>query len=276
MSQKKLLEERIIELYNQGLSLQKVANFVGYKSANSVKNILIKYGIQRRGTAGFKEPFKENFFENIDSEEKAYFLGFLMADGNVYVRKQSQPCIRLEISVKDLEILERFKMAIESKNSICFDKRNCCSLKVHSCKMFNDLGKLGVIPNKTKHEIIPNINQDMMRHFIRGFFDWDGWCTNTTSHGKRKGSRKCIGFVSNYEFLDNLNIILNSEIGTRINKVVERIGCSMLLYSSKKDVESLREYMYNDATIYLKRKYDSCYKIYVNTERDWITIPCNA
>ena len=55
-----------------------------------------------------------------------------MADGNVYVRKQSQPCIRLEISVKDLEILERFKMAIESKNSICFDKRNCCSLKVHS------------------------------------------------------------------------------------------------------------------------------------------------
>ena len=42
MSQKKLLEERIIELYNQGLSLQKVANFVGYKSANSVKNILIK------------------------------------------------------------------------------------------------------------------------------------------------------------------------------------------------------------------------------------------
>ena len=245
MSQKKLLEERIIELYNQGLSLQKVANFVGYKSANSVKNILIKYGIQRRGTAGFKEPFKENFFENIDSEEKAYFLGFLMADGNVYVRKQSQPCIRLEISVKD-----------------------CCSLKVHSCKMFNDLGKLGVIPNKTKHEIIPNINQDMMRHFIRGFFDGDGWCTNTTSHGKRKGSRKCIGFVSNYEFLDNLNIILNSEIGTRINKVVERIGCSMLLYSSKKDVESLREYMYNDATIYLKRKYDSCYKIYVNTERD--------
>ena len=96
-------------------------------------------------------------------------------------------------------------MAIESKNSICFDKRNCCSLKVHSCKMFNDLGKLGVIPNKTKHEIIPNINQDMMRHFIRGFFDGDGWCTNTTSHGKRKGSRKCIGFVSNYEFLDNLN-----------------------------------------------------------------------
>ena len=75
--------------------------------------------------------------------------------------------------------------------------------------MFNDLGKLGVIPNKTKHEIIPNINQDMMRHFIRGFFDGDGWCTNTTSHGKRKGSRKCIGFVSNYEFLDNLNIILN-------------------------------------------------------------------
>lgn len=75
---------------------------------------------------------ESDFFENIDSEEKAYFLGFLMADGNVYVRKQSQPCIRLEISVKDLEILERFKMVIESKNSICFDKRNCCSLKVHS------------------------------------------------------------------------------------------------------------------------------------------------
>lgn len=268
MSTMNEIEEKAINLYKSGLSLKNVAERLGYKSSNSIKNILIKHGIERRSTAGYKEPFNEDFFEIIDTERKAYWLGFFMADGNVAERKNSQPVIRIELQKKDRYILEELEKDFGVSNKIK-NSRSCYSLRVHSRKMFHDLNKYGIIPNKTKHETMDNIfnlSEDMIRHFIRGFFDGDGWITNTTSHGKRKGSRKCIGFVSNRRMLEQLQIYLNKKIGTRINKIQDREGCSMLLYSSKRDIEAIKNFIYLNATIYLKRKFEKCYEIYVNTE----------
>ncbi|MGL4451344.1 MAG: LAGLIDADG family homing endonuclease [Sarcina sp.] len=264
-----ILEEKIIEAYKKGLSLKDVAKNFGYRSPNTIKNILIKYNIERRSTAGYKESFNEDFFETIDSEEKAYFLGFFMADGNVCEREKSQPCIRMELNIKDKYILEKFEKLLGLKNKVKDTRKNCVSIRVHSKKMFEDLGRYGVIPNKTKKEsfkAIKELDAEMIRHFIRGFFDGDGWITNTTSHGKRKGVRKCIGFVSNKAMLEDMKLYLNLVLGTRLNKVTDRIGCSMLLYSSKKDVEVLKKYMYQNSNIYLERKYLKCYEIYDNTE----------
>ncbi|MGL4762720.1 MAG: LAGLIDADG family homing endonuclease [Sarcina sp.] len=263
------LEEKIVDLYKAGLSLKDVAIYFGYKSPNTIKNILIKHKISRRTKAGYKKPFNEEFFSIIDSEEKAYFLGFLMADGNVCEREKSQPCIRMELNKKDKYILEAFEELLGLENKVKDTRKNCVSIRFHSRKMFDDLGTYGVIPNKTKKEsfeYIKILDTTMIRHFIRGFFDGDGWVTNTTSHGKRKGVRKCIGFVSNKTMLEEIREYLNSVIGTRLNKITERVGCSMLLYSSKRDIEEIKRYMYEDASIYLERKYLKCYEIYDNTE----------
>ena len=256
----------IIDMYNKGMSMSKIASLVGYKSQNSVKNILIKNNIKIRSKAGFKPEFNENFFENIDSEEKAYWLGFFTADGNVYPRKNSQPCLRIELSIKDKYILEQFKNSLNLYVNVRKTRKQCCILQWHSQKMFDDLFFYGVVPNKTKKEKFVILNNELMNHYIRGFFDGDGWVTNTTSHGKRKGSRKCIGFCGNPVFLNDLRTFLNKEIGTKNLKIADRAGCSQLLYSSKEDVENLIKYMYHNSNIFLKRKKDECYKSYTNIE----------
>lgn len=269
---RKELENKIIELYQSGLSLTTIANIVGFKSKETIRLILKKNNIERRGHAPVYHIFNEDFFENIDNEYKAYYLGFLTADGNVYLRnkenKNNKPCIRMELNNKDRYILEKFKKVLNLDLDIHDTRKNCCKITMHSKKMFDDLSKYGIVPNKTKHEkFIILDNEDMMNHYIRGFFDGDGWCTNTTSHGKRKGSKKCIGFVGNYIFLNDLSHYLNMILDTNLNKIIERQGCSMLLYSSKKDTTAIIDYMYNNSNVYLIRKYNECKKIYVNPER---------
>lgn len=258
----------IINLYMGGLSLRKVADLSGYKSQNSVKNILIKNGVKIRGKSGFKKPFNESFFNVIDTEEKAYFLGFLTADGNVGIRKNSQPVIRMELGQRDRYILEKLRECLDIDISVKETRKSCCCLRLHSKVMFDDLNKYGIVPNKTGKEKFYRLQDDMMPHYIRGFFDGDGWVTNTTSHGKHKGKRKSIGFVSNHSFLNDLKNYLAYSINTNANiKIIDRKGCSMLLYSSASDTSKIIDYIYKDATIYLERKYDKCNYVYVNTEK---------
>lgn len=69
--------------------------------------------------------------------------------------------------------------------------------------MAKDLSKYGIIPNKTGKEIFPidKIPYNMYPHFLRGFFDGDGWFTDTCSHGKKELRRYSLGFVGNYKML---------------------------------------------------------------------------
>lgn len=269
--------EDIIKCYQDGLSLKDVAIKFGYGSPNTIRNILLKYKIPTRTKAGFKPKFNEDYFENIDTEYKSYFLGYLMADGNVYERKNSQPCIRLEINQADKYILDSLKEELSINIEVKETRKNCCILRWHSKKMYDDLNRYGIVPNKTGKEIIPNtIPDNLLHHFIRGFFDGDGWVTNTTSHGKNKGSRKCIGFVSSKDCLARLREILHYELGTKLNKLTFRNSYYMLLYGAKNDVNLIINFMYKDSTIFLTRKRESCYQVYANTERAIISSLCNA
>ena len=62
-----------------------------------------------------KYKFQENFFEIIDTQEKAYWLGFLFADGNVYKKRNSY---YIKLSVCDKEVVERFKQDISAEYPI--------------------------------------------------------------------------------------------------------------------------------------------------------------
>lgn len=250
-------KQAIIGLYQSGLSLAEITKHVSYKSPNSIKKILLTEGIQLRSKAGYRKPFNEDYFDVIDSEKKAYFLGYLMADGNVALREGSQPVVRMELNQKDRVVLERLKECLDTDIEVKNSRKNCCVLRIHSQHMFDSLQRYGIVPGKTGREILPDLPEAFVRHFIRGFFDGDGWFTNTTSHGKKPGSRKGLGFCGNYEMMTNLTLYLNSILGTNINKVANRGSWSMILFGARKDVDAIAEYMYHDATIFLQRKHDA-------------------
>lgn len=122
-----------------------------------------------------------NYFENIDSRDKAYWLGIMYSDGCVCKRANGSYSISLEMI--DKEHIEKFKYALDAvdhKVLTVFHKnfnnaKLSYAIHIYDKKMANDLIRLGCIPRKSLYlSTIPNIPQEFIYDFIRGFADGDG------------------------------------------------------------------------------------------------------
>lgn len=255
------MRNNIIEWYLQGESLETVRAKTNYKSVNSIKRILLDNGVNMRSRAGFKKPFNERFFEVIDREEKAYFLGLMISDGNVHNRnkEKSQKCISIELIKSDELILHKFKELLETENQICYE-RSCARIRVHSDLMAMDLAKYGVVERKSTKEVLPDIDKRLMKHLIRGVIDGDGWYQHK---GITKGSKVRVGVCGSFELLDAIHKHFMSELD--VSSTINVHKCSsknykldfyQIQFCGKKDVGSIVNYLYDDATFFLQRKYD--------------------
>lgn len=221
----------------------------------------------------------DNFFEAINSESAAYFLGFIYADGNVYSSKKwNSSVLTITQSQKDVDILYLFKKHIKSDKDIrkiIIGGKDYFEMSINSVKLCSDLKKHGVVENKSLILTFPDfIDEDLMHHFIRGYFDGDGciW------EGKRKKmivkdlSRKDgireriihnvkITFTGSNTFIPFLQEYLISVIGlpkTKLNyskSKTEHKHCVME-YSGRKNILSMYNFMYKNATCFSKRKKD--------------------
>ena len=141
---------------------------------------------------------KEDIFEQIDSNNKAYWLGFLAADGSI---KGSE--LSIGLASKDREHLVKFLKFINSDNSIIDTMSHCTNndkyypsshINLHSTKLVEDLKKYGIVSNKSYQSInfLENVPKEYLASFVIGYFDGDGWfvCTEK-NHG--------FGFCGNKE-----------------------------------------------------------------------------
>ena len=252
-----MIEKEILENYiNKELSYKEIAKIFNVNE-KTIKINAKKYGLTSKiGSQGArKHKFNERYFENIDSEEKAYWLGFIAADGCVYKNKQSY---RLQINLKgsDINHLKKFQKAICSDYKITEKKvgkaqSNTCQLKINSTKMCNDLIKNNIIERKSIIFEPPILNKNLMSHFIRGYFDGDGWITSY----KRKdsnGYRNEVGIIGgkkalNY-FIDFLPKGFSKYEKYKDDKIIQISG------SSIKTISETYNYLYENATIFLDRK----------------------
>lgn len=215
------------------------------------QNVIIKNGGELNKRVN-KYSFNEDYFEKIDTEDKAYFLGFIVADGSVNE-------FRLNISQKEPDILFQFEKFINLKDGVRkHTKRNIHFLNLTSSKLVNDLNNLGIYQNKTMIVKYPNIPKELEHHFMRGVFDGDG-CISI--HKRREGSRDttdrgqvniCSG---SRDFIEKYVDQLNEMCGITKNKIrCPRGTYSVIDWGSFSDIEKFYEFFYKDATIYLERK----------------------
>ena len=247
-------QEKIIESYNQGKSLAEICNIFNIKAPETIRRVLKKNGVK---VVGFRNkfPLNENYFENIDSNEKAYWLGMLYADGNI-----SNYDNEVALSLKDKEHVEKFKEAIGAINHHIIHivdnrwKSKCHIYKVYfKCsKLKQDLIKWGCIPNKSQQIVsIPNIKQEYFSHFIRGYFDGDG-----SIHIGNKNNYR-ISFVGTYDFLKEIQHVLNVS-----TKIVQNGGTNnksfVFQVMGNQQIYHIMNYLYTDATYstVLIRKYN--------------------
>jgi len=248
-----ILNNVIIDLYNTGLSCQKIANQLNVSESFINKKLKELNIIKRSNSIYRRRSWNENFFNVIDTEEKAYWLGFLYADGCVHDKPNGQKLITL--CVKDKEVIEKF---IKSLNGDFTVKQynDIYGVYLTSDIMFNDLGKLGCVPKKSLNLKFPNINNDYINHFIRGYFDGDGsvFICNPKNYNNTNTIYKSIGIgiCGTYEMLSVLANYAPINFPKKDKRKLSNIWYSSTSGTNK--AASFYNYLYNDATIWLDRK----------------------
>lgn len=256
---------KIIEYFKKVNSTVKTAKKFGY-SNSGIHRILKRNGLTglSRSEAQRKYSFNQDYFENIDSEEKSYWLGFLYADG--YVGRNNNE-ITLALSKKDRNHIENFAKSIDS-NYLIKDKvvksgkfvdKEYSVLTVISQKMKNDLIDKGCFNCKSLILEFPTkVPNDLIHHFIRGYFDGDGSVFISKEKHHRSGN---IDNVIHSRILGTYNFIskMNEYIGFD-PVVVKRYKNSdkenMYEFVIKRSIrcKKLMDYLYRDSSIYLARK----------------------
>ena len=238
------------------LPLYKIAMLYGVSDA-TIGRRLKKEKCNMRGHRCGKNS-NNNYFENIDSPDKAYYLGLIFADGNIRIdnriNKGISKIFQISLTEEDKYILETFNKYANFNTSLIQhhinDKKPRYGLCINSSKIYDDLIKLGVTPRKSKEGIdfIPKISEDLISHFIRGYFDGDGIA-------KKEGY---IGFCGDLKIIQYIKSQLVAKCNVKTNTITYNKANHIyyIQWSSKKDIQSIFNYLYKDKSdLYLKRKY---------------------
>lgn len=248
-------DEELIQMYQTGLSCQKIANKLEV-SESFISKKLVNLNVKKRDNKYYrKRKFNDNFFDIIDTEDKAYWLGFLYADGCVRIRNKNQYII--SFAVKDKEIIEKFINSIEADFSVkTYNEVHCVNLT--SKIMFESLFKHGCIPNKSLVLKFPTtIKYELISHFVRGYFDGDGsvYYTNPKNNNKTKTIYKniSINICGTIEFLTELNSVLS--LNCSIYKEKRRLtNTYSLRLSGTNKCKKFYEFTYLNSNLFLTRK----------------------
>ena len=262
------LEKQIIDLYESGLGSTTIGRQLNI-TAGKVHYTLNKYGIKKRDnkTKGRKYTHDYDYFEIIDTEHKAYWLGFMYADGFVNSNKTHPNAFGISISEIDHGHLEQFKEDIQATNPINVYNQTTgysnnsvyCRIILTSEKTKQDLVNKGVVEQKTNIVIFPTEEQvpkHLIHHFIRGYFDGDGCLSYTnTQINKNHYKAKILGTD---DFLDGINNLLIENNIADIKHYYKRKPGQVVSSMELNETQSLNllNWLYQDATICLDRKYN--------------------
>jgi len=195
----------------------------------------------------------ENYFEKIDTNNKAYILGFIYADGNIH-----KNVLTISLSYKDIEILEFIKNELKYDGIIkhfFIKNREYVRLCITSKKIINDLINLGIIKNKTYlSKKLPNYGNHF-NSFLLGFFDGDGSIYNNSY--KNRSVEYGITFSSNIDVLNEIKNILkiNNISSSKIRKRYNNDISCMLEIRGNINIEKIFNFLYSSSDFYLNRKY---------------------
>lgn len=206
-----------------------------------------------------KYHLNHNYFDIIDTEEKAYFLGLLYADGS---NDTDRSKIRISLQESDLEILEKFNSSIESNRPIKFinlndddsNHKNIYLLSISSRNMSDKLAEVGCFKNKMYTLKFPTANQvpeHLLQHWLRGMWDGDGTSSLFESKNKLKMSASLVGTL---DICENVREKILDKIYIKSSLYNYRNSYSVAL-SSCRNVYNFYTWLYKDASIYLNRKF---------------------
>lgn len=266
--------ESVINYINSGLNLTEIAKIYNI-SGTQITRLLKKHNFT------LPNNFNENVFDVIDTEEKAYWLGFVYADGNIS-KEGDKHRYFFEISLKesDYNHLMKFNKFVEFKGNNIKRKTIKSNGKeyiayrwmIGNKHLWKTLISHGCVPQKSLILKFPDesifADKSLIRHFIRGYFDGDGCISRII---RKTVVVPDVSVLGTLEFITKLVKITN--IPQKLIKAKHhKHNTFCLRCNAINDIVYFLNYMYKDATIYLDRKY-KLYEFFKNGSRsiqEWI------
>jgi len=198
-----------------------------------------------------KYDLNTRFFSIIDSESKAYWLGFIIADGAIVDTK-----ISVKLAAKDGNHLIKLQKClntnkpIETGNSVRNGKSHSfCALNISSKDMVSDLKSHGVECRKTLRERFPsNLSPSLERHFLRGLFDGDG-CIKVLKYGN------LLTYCGSQNIVIGFRDLLVNYLGVVPQKLRKQNSLFYISFGRQEDTQKILKYLYGDSVFFLDRKY---------------------
>ncbi len=251
-----LHEERlgIISMYNSGKTSVEIAKRYGISSQLVVSRLKDwKISLRsRHDVSYYKWQVNHAFFDEVDSEAKAYFLGFLYADG---YNTGGNGCynVKLALHEKDVSILEKFSAMIKSNRPLIYsEQKRQYTLRLSSKLLSERLTELGCHRAKSFTLTFPVwLSKSLLRHFVRGYMDGDGWIA-------KRERWYTAGAIGSTAFIEKMSEIISRECGVDSPiKAYKTKGISTFEISGKIRVSEFLRWLYKGATIYLDRKQET-------------------
>jgi hypothetical protein len=248
------------------MTVQKISLCYGI-SVTPIKSVLKELNVQIREPEETSRvyPVNENYFDNIDSFDKAYFLGLMFADG---YNSEERQAITLSLVNKDRHILEEFVKCLNTNKPIRYSKSkthsDTCNITICSKNISQRLAQLGCMQAKSLKIKFPDyLREDLIRHFIRGYFDGDG-CFSCNVRKKKDSSKTTFSSVVTFTSTEDFCLYLRKYFEDKFN-IHSYLSCRhpnnknnnrTLAISGNKQVIKIMQWMYDDTDLYLKRKHD--------------------
>ena len=213
-----------------------------------------------------KIKFNEDIFDTIDTEEKAYWFGFMCADGfigssPIEENKKSTYNLGFCLALIDCGHLFKFdkflnipesKVKVYNYTDYAGKEKQHAKWIIANKHMWESLNNLGCTPRKSLTLKYPHfLPKELRRHFARGYFDGDGSFGIYGTHGYGEINLSCVG-------TDDIVSNLFKDIIPDINKYHHE-GHSeetLTITANATRAKQILDYMYKDATIYLDRKFN--------------------
>lgn len=240
-------------------------------SPEAISYILKKNGCSVRQSKDNRRKFSfnYNFFDVIDCESKAYFLGLLYADGS----NSKKGYVKIALQEKDSDILYSFSKEIKftgelkkiEYNNKNINHQNQYELRLVKRYFCDNLTRLGCPPKKSLVLNFPNESQvpsKLMHHFIRGYFDGDGSVGIYSPKKYPQRKNVYLRITSTLNFCEKLKQILDNKglasciVNHKCNNITKT-----LTIGGVKSSKILIDWLYKDANFYIKRKKEKCWQI---------------
>ena len=253
-----------------GYSFDKAGAEIGV-SGTAIRNHAKKQGVTSRSLSEAKRTVAcdHEYFSGDLNEEKAYWIGFILADGCLTDKKYGvTQRLTVRLAACDLGHLVKLRESLGSDHTIStVEDGRSCQFSVSSSEMFNDLCFYGCTPNKSAtQKVSKNIPDNMLKHFYRGYFDGNG------SISPHKASKWSVNCVSSESFLTSFRDWVSSQIGGNPARIGFSYGIHRIAWSGTHRCREILDLIYKDAVIYLDRKMDK----YLQIVRDSDSSPRGA